>query len=66
MNSNKLVLKTLMDGFRLSCLTEGKSEKTVGEDRTHRQPGSKSALEVYPLQPTKAADPTNHEAFSQR
>jgi site-specific recombinase XerD len=29
MNSNKLELKTLIDGFRLSCLTEGKSTKTV-------------------------------------
>ena len=29
MNSNVLELKTLVDGFRLSCLTEGKSAKTV-------------------------------------
>jgi site-specific recombinase XerD len=29
MNSNPLELNTLIDGFRLSCLTEGKSAKTV-------------------------------------
>jgi site-specific recombinase XerD len=29
MNSDAMELKTLIDGFKLSCLTEGKSAKTV-------------------------------------
>jgi site-specific recombinase XerD len=29
MNNSTLVLKTLIDGFKLSCLTEGKSPKTI-------------------------------------
>jgi len=29
MNSNVLELKTLIDGYRLACLTESKSPKTL-------------------------------------